>query len=233
MYTYIGRRLLKQSSEPALGTAPARLKPSLPPHAPHSPACAAEERIRQRGLLARRRHSEGLQGGLEPQLGPRRTHSEGFQGGGFVPAEVSIRQHTSAYVSAEEAKRTHSEGFQGGGFVPAEVSIRQHTSAYVSAEEAKRTHSEGFQGGGLVPVEEEEAKRTHSEGFTGGQQFFTGVTGAVFGAHAVGIGDGATGSLPLFVYLFIFLYFFIFFLACLVRHPLFSLPLLVVYPSLL
>jgi hypothetical protein len=130
-------------------------------------------------------------------------------------------------------KRTHSEGFQGGGFVPAEVSIRQHTSAYVSAEEAKRTHSEGFQGGGFVAVQEEEAKRTHSEGFPGGQQFFTGVTGAVFGAHAVGIGDGATGSLPLFVYLFIFLYFFIFFLACLVRHPLFSLPLLVVYPSLL
>jgi hypothetical protein len=93
--------------------------------------------------------------------------------------------------------------------VPEEVSIRQHVSAYVSAEEAKRTHSEGFQGGGFVPVEEEEAKRTHSEGFTGGQQFFTGVTGAVFGAHAVGGGDGATGSLPLFVCLFFFVSFFV------------------------
>jgi pantothenate kinase len=52
----------------------------------------------------------------------------------YVTAYVSIRQHTSAYVSIVEAPTCSPETYDSSLLLllPAYVSIRQHTSAYVS-----------------------------------------------------------------------------------------------------
>ena len=54
-------------------------------------------------------------------------------GAGTRAAYVSIRQHTSAYVSIFEVHRQVAEVWRGtgAGIRAAYVSIRQHTSAYV------------------------------------------------------------------------------------------------------
>ncbi len=60
-----------------------------------------------------------------------RQHASSLPPPSTPPAYVSIRQHTSAYVSIAYVSM-HASSFPLPSTPPAYVSIRQHTSAYVS-----------------------------------------------------------------------------------------------------